>query len=311
MLRFREILEKNGAYPLRSESLDILQVNLGYRCNMACKHCHVDAGPDRSEIMARRTIDAVIAALGSEHISTLDITGGAPELNPDFRYLVIKARKLGKHVIVRSNLTVLYEKDMSDLPEFFRDVRVEIIASLPYYIEDNVDRVRGAGAFDKSIDALRRLNELGYSNGSDLNINLVYNPQGAFLPSQQSSLKDEYKKELRNRFGIEFNELYTFTNMPIGRFKNFLERNSNLKNYVAMLSSSFNPDTLGGIMCRFLINVSWDGSLYDCDFNQVTALRLLDRYPQNIIDFDAEALKNRDIAVDDHCYGCTAGQGST
>jgi radical SAM/Cys-rich protein len=310
-LKFKEALKEEGAYPLRSVGIEILQVNLGYKCNMACKHCHVEAGPARNEVMDKSMVDAVIKALKSSPIRTLDITGGAPELNPHFTYLIAQSKEAGKHVIVRSNLTIFYENGMNGLPEFYRENSVEVIASLPYYMEENVDRIRGKGAFRKSIDALRTLNELGYGNNSGLNLNLVYNPQGAFLPSSQSSIEDEYKIELKDKHDIEFNNLYTFTNMPIGRFKNFLVKSENLDKYMTTLTSSFNPETLNGIMCRHLVSVGWDGTLYDCDFNQVVGLNIVDVYPQNIAEFDLDELSKREIAIDDHCFGCTAGQGST
>jgi radical SAM/Cys-rich protein len=310
-VKFKEILEKNGTYPLKAGGIDILQVNLGYKCNMSCKHCHVEAGPTRSEIMDAGTVNTIIDVLKKNDIKTVDITGGAPELNHGFTGLVQKCREIGKHVIVRSNLTIFYENGMNGLSEFYRENGVEVIASLPYYLEDNVDRVRGSGTFNKSIDALKTLNGLGYGNNSGLNLNIVYNPQGAFLSSSQSSIEVEYKKELMDNHGIEFNNLYTFTNMPIGRFKDFLMKSGNFEKYMTSLSSAFNPETVDGIMCRHLISVAWDGTLYDCDFNQIIGLHVPDRYPQTIFDFDFDALSNRDIAIDDHCYGCTAGQGST
>lgn len=310
-MNFKDSLIKNGTYPLYAENIEILQVNLGYKCNMACKHCHVEAGRTRNELMDVDTVDAVIDVLKNNAIKTIDITGGAPELNPNFASLVQKSKEIGKHVIVRSNLTIFFEEGMEVIPEFYKDNRVEVIASLPYYREDNVDRVRGEGSFKKSINALKTLNNLGYGNNSGLKLNLVYNPQGAFLPSSQSSIEVEYKRELREKYEIDFNDLYSFTNMPIGRFQQFLERSGNFERYMTYLYSAFNPGTLGGIMCRHLISVAWDGSLYDCDFNQVAGLRVLNGYPQSIYEFDLNALSHREIAVDNHCYGCTAGQGST
>lgn len=310
-MKFEETLKEKGAYPLKAESIEILQVNLGYKCNMACKHCHVEAGPARNELMDKKTVNAVIKALKNSPVNTLDITGGAPELNPNFNYLVERSKEAGKHVIVRSNLTIFYENGMDHLPELYREYGVEVIASLPYYMEDNVDRVRGDGTFRKSIDALRSLNRLGYGNNSGLNLNLVYNPLGAFLLSSQSSIEDEYKRELKEKYDIEFNNLYTFTNMPVGRFKNFLEKSGTLDKYMNTLTSSFNPETLDGIMCRHLVSVGWDGTLYDCDFNQVIGLKIIDGYPQSIAEFDLDELSKREIAIEDHCFGCTAGQGST
>jgi radical SAM/Cys-rich protein len=262
--------------------------------------------------MDKASINGIIRILQDTSIRTLDITGGTPELNTNFRYLVAEARELGCHVIVRSNLTIFFEEGMGDLPEFYRDHEVEIIASLPYYMEENVDRVRGAGTFQKSIRALQRLNSLGFGiESTGLKLNLVYNPQGAFLPPSQSSLEEEYKRELKNRFNVSFNCLYTFANIPIGHFKNFLIRTNNLDKYMDKLMNSFNPETLEGIMCRHLISVDWDGRLFDCDFNQILGLSVSEKYPQEIGDFDYSLLSAREIAVGDHCYGCTAGQGST
>ncbi len=315
-MKFVDKVAALGRGTLRAGYIDVLQVNLGYKCNMLCKHCHVMAGPIRTEMMDRENIDAVIRVLEENlednQINVLDLTGGAPELNPGFQYLVESAGALGKHVVVRSNLTIFFEKGMENLPDLYRDNRVEIIASLPYYMEENVNRVRGAGTFDKSIQALRMLNSLGYAHESTgLKLNLVYNPPGAFLPPQQDLLEAEYKRELQSKFGISFNSLYTFTNMPIGRFKDFLMRTGNAGQYLNKLASSFNPDTLEGVMCRFIVSVAWDGKLFDCDFNQVIGLSVADEYPQHIRDFNYLSLSQRQIAVGEHCYGCTAGQGST
>jgi radical SAM/Cys-rich protein len=298
--------------PLRALDLKILQVNLGYRCNLACKHCHVSAGPGRTEAMDGKTVDAVLRAFLDNPFEILDITGGSPELNPHFRALVAEARKAGRHVIVRTNLAIFFEHGMDYLPRFYRDNGVELVASLPYYIEDGVDRVRGSGTFKKSIAALKVLNGLGYGNGAlGTPLSLVYNPQGMFLAPAQCTLEAEYRRELGERFGISFTRLYTFTNMPVGRFREFLVRTGNLEKYTNTLSSAFNPLALDGIMCRHLLNVGWDGVLYDCDFNQVLGLAVLGDGPRHIRHFDYNALLRRRIAVDDHCFGCTAGQGST
>lgn len=311
MMKFKEQLETAKNYPLTASEVNLLQVNTGYQCNMVCKHCHVQAGPLRIEVMDLQVIDEVLMVLRGSSIQTLDITGGAPELNPHFRYLVREARRAGKHVIVRSNLTIYFEAGMADLPEFYRSNRVEVIASLPYFLQENVDRVRGDGTFQKSVEAIRMLNSLGYGHEADMLINLVYNPQGAFLPASQTALEDEYKRELRKRFSITFNNLYVFTNMPIGRFRDFLVRTGRLDTYMEKLTSSFNPGTVDNVMCRHMINVGWDGRLYDCDFNQMMGLGLSDGSPRHIHDFDYDRLAVRKIAVDDHCFGCTAGQGST
>jgi radical SAM/Cys-rich protein len=243
---------------------------------------------------------------------TLDLTGGAPELNPHFRWIVAEARKAGRRVIVRTNLAVFFEQGMEDLPEFFRDHGVELIASLPYYLEDSVDRVRGGGTFKKIIAALRQLNNLGFGNGaSGRSLGLVYNPQGAFFSPDQATLEAQYKHELKERFDVSFSRLYAFTNMPIGRFRDFLQRTGNLEKYMQKLACAFNPQTLDNIMCRSLLNVGWNGALYDCDFNQVLGLPVSPEASRHIRDFDFDALSKRRIATDDHCYGCTAGQGSS
>ncbi len=311
-MKFREKVKHIQSQPIRASALNLLQVNLGYRCNMACKHCHVEAGPGRREVMESGTVRDVLGALIKSDIETLDITGGAPEFNPDFKYLVLEAKKAGRHVIVRTNLTIFFENSMDNLPEFYRESGVELIASLPYYLEDTVDRVRGKGTFEKSVKALRILNDLGYGRVSEgLKIHLVYNPHGAFLSLSQTALEQEYKKELLKRYGIFFNKLYAFANMPVGRFRDFLVRTGNLEKYMEKLKGAFNPETLSGVMCRHIINVGWDGRLYDCDFNQMTDICLLDGYPRHIKDFDSLRLSEREIAVDEHCYGCTAGQGSS
>ncbi len=308
-MHFEEKILTVRTEPLYAGGIEILQVNMGYRCNMACKHCHVQAGPAREEMMDLRTVEDVLSVLNENRLKTLDITGGAPELNPCFRYLVEEARHAGCHVIARSNLTIFYEPGMEDLFDFYSRNCVELIASLPYYREADVDKVRGDGTFRKSIDALRQLNRMGY--GDDKTLNLVYNPTGAFLPPSQSAMEKEYREDLKRNYDISFHSLYTFANMPIGRFREFLIRSKNYDKYLKKLTDAFNPETLQGIMCRHLLNVGWDGTLYDCDFNQVIGLTVLDWYPRNIRDFDHYLLAGRQIAVDDHCYGCTAGQGST
>ena len=297
--------------PLLSADIALLQVNLGYKCNMACKHCHVKAGPDRDEMMSGDTIDTVIAILKDNPIHTVDITGGAPEMNTHFTYLVERARQAGCHVIVRTNLTILLEENMKHLPEFFSNLSVEIVASLPYYTDD-VDKVRGKGAFEKCVKALRKLNGLGYGSGAaEKGLSLVYNPAGPFLSPAQNTLEEDFKKELHRRFGVSFDRLYAFTNMPIGRFKEFLLRTSGFDRYMDKLVHAFNPATLNGLMCRHLISVGWDGRLYDCDFNQMLGLTVHITCPQDIRGFDYTRLSERTIMVGNHCYACTAGQGST
>ncbi|MDP2156966.1 MAG: arsenosugar biosynthesis radical SAM protein ArsS [Nitrospirota bacterium] len=297
---------------LVSAGLQSLQVNIGYRCNMACKHCHVNAGPNRPEMMERDTIDQVLAVLKKHDIQTLDITGGAPELNPHFTYLVTEAKNTGCHVIVRSNLTIFFEEGFERLPEFYCEHDVEVTASLPYYLDSSVDRVRGEGTFQKSIKAIRRLNSLGYGDGTSMRqLNFVYNPSGTFLAPEQKSLEDEYRRQLGAHYNILFDHLYVFSNMPIGRFRSHLEKTGSLEKYLKTLEDAFNPSTLDNLMCKHLISVGWDGALYDCDFNQVLGLHMHDSCPRHIRDFDHERLARREIHVGDHCYGCTAGQGST
>jgi radical SAM/Cys-rich protein len=310
--RFLDTVRSVRKEPLAAESITVLQVNMGYQCNMACSHCHVSAGPGRTESMERSTVDAVLQVLKDSSIKTLDITGGAPELHPLFPLLVSAARKMGKRVIARTNLTVFFEEGMGGFPEFYRDHEVELIASMPCYLEVNVTATRGNGTFQKSIDALRRLNSLGYGEDSgSLSLSLVYNPAGPFLAPAQSSLEADYKRELKARYGIVFNRLFAFTNMPVGRFRDALVKSGNIGTYLDMLTSAFNPATLDRIMCRSLVSVGWDGKLYDCDFNQVLGIPVAPGAPQHVSDFDLSALARRNISVDDHCFGCTAGQGST
>ena len=310
-MRFSDTIAGIQPAPLTATGIDMLQVNVGYKCNLACKHCHVRGGPDRQETMDRATVDALLAVLKGGRIGAVDITGGAPELNPHFRILVEESEKAGCRVVVRTNLAIFYEEGMEDLFDFYEGRRAGIVASLPYYRGGTVDRVRGSGVFDRSIAALRTLNSLGYGRDAGKTLNLVYNPAGAFLPSSQSSLEAEYRKELYEGFGISFNSLYVFANMPVGRFRQFLLRSGNFEKYMDRLVAAFNPATLCGVMCRRMVNVGWDGRLYDCDFNQMIGLGIAEGYPGTIADFDFDGLASRKIAVDDHCFGCTAGQGST
>jgi radical SAM/Cys-rich protein len=310
--RFSETLQAIGQLPVHARSIDTLQVNLGYRCNLACKHCHVQAGPLRTEMMTRADIELVIAIVANSPIAVLDLTGGAPELHPDFRYLVTSARLAGCHVMVRSNLAIFSEHGQADLPGFYSENRVDVIASLPCYQAANVDAMRGRGTFVQCITALRCLNEHGYGGEDDrLKIHLVYNPSGAFLPPCQEALTSQYRKELLEHFGIRFNQLFTIANMPLGRFKEYLLHSGEHAAYLDALRQSFNPATLDGLMCRRLINVGWDGMLADCDFNATARIPLEEPAPRHLRDFDYEALCHRRIAVTEHCFGCTAGQGSS
>ena len=309
---FDGALRVHGFGPLRRGQVEILQVNLGKRCNMACLHCHVEAGPRRTEIMGRQTAERVLALLDASHgVRQLDLTGGAPELNPSFRWLVSQVRARGIGVIDRCNLSVLLEPGMEDLAAFLARQGVEVVASLPCYLGDNVDQQRGAGAFGRSIDGLRRLCALGYGHpGSGLVLNLVYNPTGPSLPPAQAGLEARYRSELKGRFEIVFNRLLTITNMPIARFATALARAGHAQAYMDLLVDSFNPATVDGLMCRSLVSVSWDGRIYDCDFNQ---MRELDAPgARGLWDIDSfHALAHAPVATDGHCFGCTAGAGSS
>lgn len=307
---------RRGHDSLVRSTLDTVQINLGKLCNQACLHCHVDAGPQRTEIMSHATVDLALAFARAAQAATVDLTGGAPELNPSFRTLVEANRRDGRRVIDRCNLTVLFEPGQHDLAEFLAEQRVEIIASLPCYSEENVTAQRGGGVYAKSIQALRKLNALGYGrDGSGLTLNLIYNPIGPNLPPPQPALEADYKRELGTRFGIVFNRLYTLTNMPIARFAHALQRDGTLDAYLHLLARAFNPVTLDGLMCRRMVSVSWDGYLYDCDFNQMLDLRLGNGAPLRLGAYDpailAAQLVGRPIRLDTHCYGCTAGAGSS
>lgn len=294
--------------------LDTLQVNMGYKCNQACLHCHVNAGPTRTEMMARETVFEVMAFLESSGIRTLDVTGGAPELNPHFRTLVVGARDLGVHVMDRCNLTVLEEPGHEDLAQFLADRSVEIVASLPCYLEDNVDRQRGKGVFEASVRALKRLNALGYGKpGAGLALNLVYNPQGPVLPPAQDRLEEDYRVHLAERYGICFNRLFVLTNMPIQRFGSTLISKGQFDDYMTLLKDAYQPRNLESVMCRTLVSVDWRGHVYDCDFNQMLALGLRWRGKPRVHlrDLIGANLEGNPIVVKDHCYGCTAGQGSS
>lgn len=309
--KFSDILKQYALFPLKPAGIDILQINLGKMCNQTCKHCHVDAGPDRKEIMNRETLELCLNVIKNFEVKTVDLTGGAPEMNPHFRWFVEEVSKLEKHIIVRCNLTIiLANKKYHDLPDFFKKHKVEVVSSLPSYIERKTDRQRGQGVFNKSIKALQMLNAVGYGTESNLQLNLVYNPAGAFLASDQIGLEKQYKEELSAKFGIQFNQLFTITNMPISRFLEFLLRTGNYEKYMQKLVDSFNPMAAENVMCRNMISVSWDGFLYDCDFNQMLDLKISSK-KTHISDFNAEEVLNRNIVLNQHCYGCTAGAGSS
>jgi radical SAM/Cys-rich protein len=311
--RFGDRLRREGL-SLPRTPLETLQINVGKFCNQACHHCHVEAGPLRTEKMERGTAERLLTLIASyPALKTVDITGGAPELNPHFRLLVREARRLGKRVIDRCNLTVLFQPGQEDTAEFLGAQQVVIIASLPCYTAENVDAQRGVGVFAKSIDALRLLNTLGYGQAdSGLELNLIYNPLGPFLPPAQAELEQDYRQELRAQFGIAFNHLYTLTNMPIHRFRHELERTGQLEAYVTLLAQNFNGQAAQGVMWRNLISVGWDGQLYDCDFNQMLEIPAGGRQRKTIWEIsNLVELEREEIAFDDHCYGCTAGAGSS
>ena len=309
---FDEAVERAGHWPLKPARIEVLQINIGKLCNQTCRHCHVDAGPDRREVMTRETMGLCLDALEKTTIPAVDITGGAPELNPDFRWLVTECRARGRHVIDRCNLTVLELSSQHDLAAFLADHHVEVVCSLPHYRAPNTDRQRGAGVFEKSIGALRRLNAVGYGNGSSgLRLVLVTNPVGAYLPGSQASLETEWKRELWRLYQVRFDALYCIANMPISRFLEWLVDSGNLEAYMERLVTAFNPAAIGGLMCRSTLSVGWDGQLYDCDFNQMLDLTVAPVGTGHIRDFQLHALEDRPIVVGRHCFGCTAGAGSS
>jgi radical SAM/Cys-rich protein len=309
---FEAALADSGGVLLRT-AVETLQVNVGKRCDLACHHCHVEAGPKRTEMMDRRTADRVLWLLErNPGVHTLDLTGGAPELNEEFRHLVRGARSLDRSVIDRCNLTVFFQPGQEDTPEFLAEHGVRVVASLPCYSKENVEQQRGRGVFDRSIEALRRLNRLGYGDpGSQLDLDLVYNPVGAFLPPDQSELEEAYREELRELFGIRFDRLITITNMPIKRFAHALERDGEHEAYMSLLVNHFNPETLPGLMCRSIVSVGFDGRIYDCDFNQMLELPM-GAGPRSVWDLsDLTALEGGAVSTAAHCFGCTAGSGSS
>jgi radical SAM/Cys-rich protein len=315
--RFEERLNAEGVQ-LRRAGTEILQVNVGKICNLTCVHCHVNAGPKRKEIMTRETIDRIVDWLEPTAISIIDLTGGAPEMIPDFRYFIerVSALRPRRHIIDRCNLTILLERGYEELAEFLARKKVEIIASMPCYSPANVNAQRGEGVFDGSIAALRLLNRLGYGIAPDLPLHVVYNPVGAFLPAPQEQLESDFKRELGAHFGIVFNKLYTITNLPIGRFASYLRHNNKLEQYMELLINAFNPATITGLMCRNTISVGWRGEVYDCDFNQQLNLQCSgngngESKPLFLWEIDPEKIDGREIMTGEHCFGCTAGAGSS
>ncbi len=315
MNRFFRRLGAEGL-ELRRTPTEILQLNVGKLCNLTCVHCHVNAGPKRKEIMTRQTIDRIVNWLVRTDIPTVDLTGGAPEMIPDFRYFIeqVKALQPSRHVIDRCNLTILLEPGYEGLAQFLATKKVEIIASMPCYSAENVNAQRGEGVFEGSIAALQLLNSLGYGIDQELPLHLVNNPVGAFLPSSQAELEADYKRELQKHFGIVFNNLYALTNLPIGRFASYLRHSNKLEEYMELLIGAFNPATMDGLMCRNTISVGWRGEVYDCDFNQQLGMQWSDNGAHERLflwDIDPDNIENREIMTGDHCFGCTAGAGSS
>ncbi len=307
---FESKLKEHNHFPLKAAKIDVLQINLGKMCNQVCKHCHVDAGPDRKEIMTLETMQFCLTALENSTISTVDLTGGAPEMNPNFRWFVERLSSLGKKIIVRCNLTILLaNKKYNDLPEFFKANKVEVVSSLPYFTAIRTDAQRGKGVFEQSIEALKLLNNVGYGIENNLTLNLVYNPTGTFLPGDQEGLEKEFKTKLFEKYGIRFNHLFAITNLPVSRFLEYLVDNNQYQSYVQDLIDAFNPSSVSNVMCRTMVSVSWDGYLYDCDFNQMLDLKI--KSNNHVKDFDCKQHEQRHIIVKKHCFGCTAGAGSS
>lgn len=312
MRDFDEAVSQSCGEPLHATQVEVLQINVGKLCNQTCLHCHVDAGPDRTEVMSRDTFEDVLAALERYQIPTVDITGGAPELNPHFRWFVEEAHRLGVHIMDRCNLTIIETPRNADLPEFLAAHDVEVVCSLPHYRALNTDRQRGAGVYAKSIRAIKRLNTLGYGSGNPRRqLSVVTNPVGAWLPADQQAMERDWKYQLDRLHGLRFDNLYSITNMPISRYLEWLESSGNLEEYMQLLVEKFNPGTVSGLMCRTMISVGYDGRLFDCDFNQMLELDLDEALPRTIAEFDAERLAGRKIRTARHCFGCTAGAGSS
>jgi len=314
MLDTRPLLEVTNFPKVNRSKLEKLQVNLGYLCNLSCVHCHVNAGPRRTELMDRATIELVLEFLATHGVRELDLTGGAPEMNPHFEYLVTEARKLGVNVMDRCNLTILLEPGYENTAAFLAEQGVEITASLPCYAEQNVDKQRGKGVYQDSISALKMLNKLGYGKaGSDLNLNLVFNPSGLSLPPPQMALKADYQRELESRHGVEFDELFVITNMPISRFGSMLLSKGQFHEYMTLLKDNYDAENLHTLMCRSLVSVDWQGHVYDCDFNQMLHMPMISTNKEitHLRDLMALDINGRPVAIADHCYGCTAGQGSS
>lgn len=312
LIRFEDKLHQTGLHPLTAINIDTFQINMGKMCNQVCNHCHVDAGPDRKEIMTRETMELCLSTIEKSNCTTVDLTGGAPEMNPDFEWFVEQLSELGKKVIVRCNLTIIVaNKKYNSLPEFYKKYNVEVVSSLPCYTSANTDSQRGDGVFDQSIKSLKMLNDVGYGKqGTGLILNLVFNPSGPNLPGDQAGLEIDYKRELKAQFDIEFNNLFTITNLPISRFLQYLVASDNYQAYMEKLVNSYNPSAAEEVMCRSTISIGWDGYIFDCDFNQMLDLKV-EVKGKHLSEFNLEDLENRSIIVNQHCYGCTAGAGSS
>ncbi|WP_100610085.1 arsenosugar biosynthesis radical SAM (seleno)protein ArsS [Confluentibacter lentus] len=310
---FKSKISETNQFPLKAKKLEILQINVGYMCNQTCSHCHVDAGPDRKEIMTRETMQQILEVIKQTGAHTLDLTGGAPEMNPDFRWFVEEASKVGvKDFIVRSNLTIITaNKKYCNLPEFFKKHNIHVVSSMPHWTKGKTDKQRGDGVFNKSIEALKMLNAIGYGMPNNhLKLDLVYNPSGAFLPGNQSSLEKDFKKALKEDFNIQFHKLFALTNLPISRFLDYLIASDNYEDYMYALVEAYNPIAVANVMCTNTLSVSWDGYLYDCDFNQMLNLPVNSK-AKHISEYNEALLEGRDIVISQHCYGCTAGAGSS
>ncbi len=309
---FAQQLDKSGV-ELTPTGIDTFQVNVGKMCNQICKHCHVDAGPDRKEIMTRETMQQILDALEGTDVKTVDLTGGAPEMNPDFRWFVEALSEQGRQIIVRCNLTIiLANPKYHDLPDFFKKHGVNVVSSLPSFTARRTNAQRGNGVFEKSIEALKMLNAVGYGKAdSGLKLDLVYNPSGAFLPDDQAILTQEFKQKLKESYDIVFNDLFVITNLPVSRFLDYLLNSKNYESYMDELANAYNPVAAAGVMCRNMVSISWDGYLYDCDFNQMLELKLSGNAPKHVKDFDWDKVMDREIVINQHCYGCTAGAGSS
>jgi len=313
-IKFSDKLRQQNLFPFTTKALEIFQINVGKMCNQVCKHCHVDAGPDRKEIMTKETMEICLDAIRISGANTVDLTGGAPEMNPEFRWFVEELSKLNKKTIVRCNLTIIVaNKKFNDLPAFFKKNNVEVVSSLPYFTASKTDSQRGDGVFEKSIAALKLLNEVGYGvHGTGLILNLVYNPAGAFLPTDQNALEKEFKTKLKSSHKIEFNNLFAITNLPISRFLEYLVRSGNYYSYMEKLVNAYNPIAAENVMCRNTISIGWDGFIYDCDFNQMLDMKIdVDSCKQHISNFSIVETSKRNIRINQHCFGCSAGAGSS